>query len=210
MAAGSRQFAAHVPERDGATDIAALLRQVRACRACAKTLPHVPRPVVQLSAEARLVIIGQAPGSRVHASGIAWDDDSGARLREWIGLDGDTFYDPTRVAMMPMGFCYPGKGAGADLPPRPECAPLWHDRLLAHLPKRRLTLLVGLHAQRRYLAGGRAQSMTDAVRQFRTYLPDYLPLPHPSWRSTLWMRRNPWFAEDVLPALRAAVRDALH
>lgn len=210
MAASSTRATAQTPDADAEADILALLGQVRACRACTRTLPHPPRPVVQLSAEARLVIVGQAPGSRVHASGIAWDDDSGARLRAWIGLDSETFYDPAQVAMMPMGFCYPGKGDSADLPPRPECAPLWHDRMLRHLPKRRLMLLVGMHAQRRYLGAGRAQSMTEAVRQFRAYLPDCFPLPHPSWRSTLWMRRNPWFAEDVLPALRAAVRDAMH
>jgi uracil-DNA glycosylase len=214
MAAGSRHSATRAQESNNAVDIAALLNQVRACSACAKSLPHAPRPVVQLSAGARLLIIGQAPGSRVHASGIAWDDDSGARLRAWTGIDNGTFHDPTRVAMMPMGFCYPGKGEGADLPPRPECAPLWHDRVLAHLPRRRLTLLVGMHAQRRYLRGRypngiHAHSMTAAVRQFSTYLPDYFPLPHPSWRSTLWMRRNPWFAEEVLPALRAAVRATL-
>jgi uracil-DNA glycosylase len=208
MAASSTRATGRTP--DAEADILALLGQVRACRACARTLPHPPRPVVQLSAEARLVIVGQAPGSRVHASGIAWDDDSGARLRAWLGLDSETFYDPAQVAMMPMGFCYPGKGDSADLPPRPECAPLWHDRVLRHLPKRRLMLLVGMHAQRRYLETRRAQSMTEAVRQFRTHLPRYFPLPHPSWRSTLWMRRNPWFAEDVLPALRAAVRDAMH
>jgi uracil-DNA glycosylase len=207
MAASSTRATAHAPDADA--DVAALLRHVHACRVCAAALPHAPRPVVQLSAEARLVIVGQAPGSRVHASGIAWDDDSGARLREWTGLDSETFYDPAQVAMMPMGFCYPGKGAGADLPPRPECAPLWHDRVLAHLPNRRLILLVGMHAQRRYLSGGRAHGMTEAVRQFGDYLPHYFPLPHPSWRSIFWMRHNPWFVADVLPALRAAVRAAL-
>lgn len=193
----------------GDEDIAVLLRQVRSCQVCAGKLPHRPRPVVQAAVDARLVIVGQAPGSRVHASGIAWDDDSGDRLRQWTDLDNDAFYDPTQVAMIPMGFCYPGKGNSADLPPRPECAPLWHDRLLAHLPGRRLTLLVGFHAQRRYLGARRAPSMTETVRQFRAYLPDYLPLPHPSWRSTLWMKRNPWFVEDVVPALRAAVKAAL-
>lgn len=209
MAASSTHVLARRRQRDADADLAALLRDVRACQACAGKMPHSPRPVVQVGAAAPLVIVGQAPGSRVHASGIAWDDDSGDRLREWTGLDRDVFYDPARVAMIPMGFCYPGKGDGADLPPRPECAPLWHERLLAHLPRRRLTLLVGFHAQRHYLARRRAENMTETVRQFRAYLPDCLPLPHPSWRSTIWMRRNPWFAEDVLPALRVLIRDAL-
>lgn len=208
MAATSTQHLALRRRRDDA-DLDALLRDVQACRACAGKLPHLPRPVIQVGAAARLVIVGQAPGSRVHASGIAWDDDSGDRLRQWTGLDKDVFYDPARVAMIPMGFCYPGKGGNADLPPRPECAPLWHDRLLAHLPRRRLMLLVGFHAQRRYLGARRAESMTGTVRQFRAYLPECLPLPHPSWRSTLWMKRNPWFAEEVVPALRAIVRDTL-
>lgn len=187
---------------------AGLLAEIAACRACARHLPHDPRPVVQLAPEARLLIIGQAPGSRVHASGIAWDDRSGDRLRDWTGLDRATFYDPARVAMVPMGFCYPGKGPSADLPPRPECAPLWHARALAALPRVRLTLLVGSHAQRHYL-GAKAGTLTDAVRNYRDVLPDFLPLPHPSWRSTFWMRQHPWFEADVLPDLRRRVQAAL-
>ncbi|MCW5747432.1 MAG: uracil-DNA glycosylase family protein [Alphaproteobacteria bacterium] len=187
----------------------ALLAEVRACTVCAAHLPHGPRPVVQVAAGARLVIVGQAPGARVHASGVPWDDDSGTRLRDWTGLDTATFYDPMRVALLPMGFCYPGAGAGADLPPRPECAPLWHDRLMAALPGSRLLLLVGIHAQGRYLAARRAKTLTETVRDFRSFLPGHFPLPHPSWRSTGWMKRNPWFETDVLPALRTAVRDAL-
>lgn len=159
---------------------------------------------------ARLVIIGQAPGARVHESGIPWDDDSGKRLRDWTGLDTTTFYDARRVALMPMGFCYPGKGDGADLPPRPECAPLWHDRLLALLPEDRLILLVGIHAQERYLGKRRAATLTETVRGFSGYLPAMFPLPHPSWRSTGWMKRNPWFAKSVLPRLRQAVRAAIN
>jgi uracil-DNA glycosylase len=187
----------------------ALLAEIRGCTVCAGHLPHGPRPIVQFAPGARLVIVGQAPGSRVHASGVPWQDDSGDRLRDWTGLDKATFYDPARVALVPMGFCYPGAGDGADLPPRPECAPLWHDRVLAALPRRRLILLVGLHAQARYLGARRAKTLTDTVRNVGAYLPDHVALPHPSWRSTGWMKRNPWFATDVLPALRAAVRDAV-
>ena len=190
-------------------NVEALLAEVRACQVCAAHLPHGPRPIVQLGASARLVIIGQAPGSKVHASGVPWQDDSGNRLREWTGLDSKTFYDPARVALLPIGFCYPGAGDGADLPPRPECAPLWHARLLAALPPSRLTLLVGIHAQAYYLKASPKRTMTEAVRSFAEHLPTYFPLPHPSWRSTGWTRKNPWFAADVLSALRAAVRDAV-
>lgn len=188
---------------------ATLLAEVRGCTHCARHLPHGVRPVVQLSPGARLVIVGQAPGARVHASGIPWDDDSGKRLRDWTGLDEGTFYDSGRVALMPMGFCYPGKGDGADLPPRPECAPLWHDRLLALLPQGRVMLLVGIHAQERYLGKRRQATLTETVRGFAAYLPAFFPLPHPSWRSTGWMKRNSWFAADVLPVLRKVAQGAI-
>lgn len=190
-------------------EIDAALIEVRSCMVCAPFLPHGPRPIVQLGVGPRLVIIGQAPGSRVHASGVPWQDDSGQRLRAWTGLDEATFYDPCRIALVPMGLCFPGVANGADLPPRPECAPLWHDRLLALLPARRLTLLVGNHAQGRYLAGRRLKTLTDTVRNFRDYLPDYIPLPHPSWRSVGWMKRNPWFVDDALPVIRTLVQAAL-
>jgi uracil-DNA glycosylase len=186
-----------------------LLSDVRRCTVCAAHLPLGPRPIVQIGATARLLIVGQAPGSKVHASGVPWQDDSGRRLRDWLGIDTDIFYDPSHVALLPMGFCYPGAANGADLPPRPECAPLWHDRLLAALPQRRLAVLVGLHAQRRYLHGAKRHTLIEAVRDFREHLPGQFPLPHPSWRSTAWMRRNAWYEEDVLPALRDAVRSAL-
>ena len=192
-----------------AGDLDGLLGEIGRCQVCAAHLPHGPRPVVQLARGARILIIGQAPGSKVHASGIPWEDDSGLRLRAWTGLDDEAFYDPERVAMMPMGFCYPGTGGGADLPPRPECAPLWHHRVLAALPDIRLTLLIGIHAQARYLPGRGRATMTEAVRDFRAHLPARLPLPHPSWRSVGWMRRNPWFETEVLPELRLAVTDAL-
>ncbi len=187
----------------------ALLREIRACALCAAHLPLGPRPIVQAGGGARLLIIGQAPGTAVHASGVAWDDPSGDRLREWTGIDAATFYDPGRVALMPMGFCYPGKVAGAgDAPPRPECAPTWHARLLGALPDIRLTLLVGLYAQGAY-ARAAATSLTERVRDQGDADDAILSLPHPSWRSTGWMRRNPWFEADILPLLRARVAAAL-
>lgn len=190
-------------------ELDALLRGIRACRLCADKLPHGVRPIVQAGPDARLLIIGQAPGSKVHASGMPWDDDSGDRLRLWTGLDRETFYDPARVAQMPSGFCYPGKGSGGDLPPRRECAPRWHAPLLAQIPGVRLTLLVGLHAQKRYLPRGFAPSLTEAVRRFAEAPDGLFPLPHPAWRSRLWMARNAWFEADVLPVLRLRIAAAL-
>jgi len=184
-----------------------LLREVRACRICEAKLPLGPRPVVQLASTARLLIVGQAPGSKVHRSGIPWDDASGDRLRDWLGLDHPTFFDEGKVAIVPMGFCYPGAGAnGGDNPPRPECAPRWHERLLKHLPDLQLTLLVGQYAHRYYLDAGPKTSMTETVKAFSQYGPRFFPLPHPSWRSGIWMRKNPWFEEQVIPELRNVVR----
>jgi uracil-DNA glycosylase len=187
-----------------------LLREIRACRICEADLPFGARPVLRLASTARLLIISQAPGSKVHQTGIAWNDASGDRLRDWIGLDRSVFYDEKRVAILPMGFCYPGAGEnGGDKPPRPECAPLWHERLLNHLPDRQLTLLVGQYAQRHYLGSGRKGSMTEAVKAFSEYGPQFFPLPHPSWRSLIWMRKNPWFEQVVIPELRKAVQKLL-
>ena len=152
---------------------------------------------------------GQAPGSKVHATGVPWRDASGDRLREWMGIAEEMFYDDRRVAILPMGFCYPGAGASGDLPPRPECAPLWHERLLSHLHERRLTLLVGAHAQSYYLTGRGKTNLTETARNFPRYMPRFFPLPHPSWRSTIWMRKNPWFQSDALPALGEAIAEAL-
>jgi uracil-DNA glycosylase len=185
---------------------ATLQRDIAACRLCAPTLPHEPRPVVQIGPTARIVIIGQAPGARVHESGIPWNDASGERLREWTGIPGEIFYDAAKVALMPMGFCYPGAGKSGDLPPRPECAPLWHDRVLALLPPDRLLLLVGSYAQARYLTGPRKLSMTENVRRQPGLSARLVALPHPSWRSSIWMARNPWFETDTLPMLRREVR----
>lgn len=189
--------------------LASLLARVRACRICAQALPHEPRPIVQAASGARLLIIGQAPGRKVHASGVPWDDDSGDRLRAWTDLDRATFYDPEQVAQMPSGFCYPGKGNSGDLPPRPECAPTWHPPLLAALPQVRLTLLVGQYAIRRYLPPRLRLSLTEAVRRYAEAPAGLFPLPHPAWRSRLWMARNPWFESEVLPVLRRRVVDAL-
>jgi uracil-DNA glycosylase len=186
---------------------AALLAAVRACRVCAAHLPLGPRPVVQLDPRAPLLIVGQAPGTRVHASGIPFDDPSGDRLRAWLGIDRATFYDPGRVALMPTGFCYPGRAArGGDLPPRRECAPLWHPQLRPHLAGVRLTLLAGQYAQAYCLGTRRKPTLTATVRAWAEYLPEFWPLPHPSWRVNHWLARNPWFDEQVLPALRARVQ----
>jgi len=190
----------------GGGGLAALLAEARACRVCAPQLPHEPRPVLRAAASAPLRIVGQAPGTRVQASGIPFDDPSGDRLRDWMGIARSVFYDETRVAIVPMGFCFPGLDErGGDLPPRRECAPLWQARLRAALPAVELTLLVGQYAQRFHLGSRRRANLTETVRAFRDFLPDVLPLPHPSWRNNAWLKRNPWFAEDLLPVLRARV-----
>lgn len=181
-----------------------LLAQVRRCHLCAEQLPLGPRPVLRAQPGARLMIIGQAPGTKVHASGIPWDDASGKRLREWLQMDRETFYDENRVAIMPMGFCYPGKGRSGDLPPRPECAPQWHAPLLAQLPQVSLVLLIGQYAQQYYLPE-RPASLTETVQQWQRFGPRYFPLPHPSPRNQLWLKRNAWFEDEVLPELRRAV-----
>ena len=181
-----------------------LLAEVRACRHCEADLPLGANPVLRASATARLLIVGQAPGTKVHASGVPWNDPSGDRLRDWLAMDRDTFYDESRIAIVPMGFCYPGKGKSGDLPPRPECAPLWHERLLAHMPRVELVLLVGSYAQQHYLGASR-ETLTDRVRRWRDFAPRYLPLPHPSPRNTLWLRRNDWFEATVVPELRQRV-----
>ena len=184
-----------------------LLARVRACTACGAALPLGPRPIFQLSQTATILIASQAPGTKAHASGIPFSDQSGDRLREWTGLSKEQFYDAARIAILPIGLCYPGRATGGgDAPPRPECAPLWRDRLLEYLPELRLTLLVGAYAQNHVLGPG---LMTARVRDFRRYLPDHFPLPHPSWRSRIWTERNPWFQAEVLPALRSAIGEAL-
>lgn len=188
-----------------------LLSDIRACRICADHLPFGPRPVVVARGAARILIIGQAPGTKVHATGIPWNDRSGDTLRGWMAVDRDTFYDPDRIAILPMGFCYPGVmpskngKSGGDAPPRPECAPEWHEKVLAHLPQIELILLAGMYAQARYLGDRRKKTLTETVASWREYGPKLLPLPHPSWRSGNLIRKNPWFEAELLPVLRARV-----
>lgn len=192
---------------EGASDsLSALLAEIRACRLCEAHLPLGPRPIARAGRTARILIIGQAPGTRVHETGIPWNDPSGDRLRDWMALDRETFYDESRIAIMPMGFCYPGRlPKGGDAPPRPECAPTWHEKLRAELPAVELTLLVGSYAQAHYLHDGRKANMTETVRGWRDHAPAIIPTPHPSWRSTNWLKKNPWFEEEVLPELRRRV-----
>lgn len=188
------------------------MHEARSCRVCEAVLPLGPRPVVRASATARVLIIGQAPGTRVHATGIPWNDPSGERLRDWLAVSPDIFYDVGRIAIMPMGFCYPGRGRGGDMPPRPECAPLWHPPLLAAMPAVELVLLVGQYAQKRYLQGGQA-SLTENVRPFQdpavASAAHWFPLPHPSPRNTRWLQQRPWFEAQVVPLLRQRLRSVL-
>ncbi|MDQ2780894.1 MAG: uracil-DNA glycosylase family protein [Pseudomonadota bacterium] len=186
-----------------------LLREVRACRLCEAHLPLGPRPVLQAGAGARILVVGQAPGARVHASGVPWEDASGDRLRAWMGIDKTVFHDPRQIALIPMGLCYPGRGNGGDLPPRPECAPQWMGRLLAALPQVELTLLIGLHAQRHLLGPRRQRTLTETVRHWQDYAPAYFPLPHPSPRNTPWFQAHPWLDVELLPALRERVHHLL-
>ncbi len=185
--------------------LAALLQEVRGCRHCSEHLPYAPRPVLRARASARLLIVGQAPGTRVHKSGVPWDDPSGERLRAWLDMPAETFYDESRVAIIPMGLCYPGRGASGDLPPRPECARLWRQRLLACLPRVELTLLIGRYAQQ-YHAPAAGKTVTETVGRWRELLPERFPMPHPSPRNLMWLRRNPWFEQEAIPALRRRLR----
>jgi uracil-DNA glycosylase len=197
---------AEVPALQPPAELAALLEQVRTCRLCAALLPLGPRPVLRATATARLLIVGQAPGTRVHDTGIPWNDASGDRLRQWLRLERDAFYDERRVAILPVGLCYPGADSkGGDRPPRSECAPLWHPRLRSQLKDICLTLLVGGYAQAFYLGARSKPSVTATVEAWRDYLPEFLPTPHPSWRNTAWLRRHPWFEAEVLPELRRRV-----
>lgn len=186
-----------------------LVAEIRACRHCAAHLPYEPRPIVWVHPEARILIAGQAPGRLVHETGIPWNDPSGDRLRGWLGMDREAFHDKRKVAVAAMGFCFPGTLNGADLPPRPECAPLWRPRLLPLLQNVRLTLLVGLYAQRYHLGKAAKPTLGETVRCWRGYPADVLPLPHPSWRNSAWLKRNPWFEAELVPELRARVAAAL-
>lgn len=190
-----------------------LLAEVRACRACDSELPLGANPVVRAQSSARILIVGQAPGTRVHATGIPWNDPSGDRLREWMNLSREQFYDDAQIAIMPMGFCYPGKGKSGDLPPRKECAELWHEKILAQLPHVELTLLVGSYAQAHYLKEHSSdtdfKSLTERVRAWRQFVPAVLPLVHPSPRNRRWLKNNAWFEQEVVPYLRERVKTLL-
>jgi uracil-DNA glycosylase len=202
------------------SDLVRLVAEIRACRLCVEApdrrpLPHEPRPVLRVSSSARLAVVGQAPGTRVHASGVPFSDPSGERLRAWMGVSAEEFYDAARIAIVPMGFCFPGLDAkGGDLPPRRECARTWRARLFARLPQVELLLLVGQYGQRWHLGADAGASLTDTVRDWRrilarTGMPRCLPLPHPSWRNNAWLRANPWFSDELLPRLRIEVRRLL-
>lgn len=191
------------------TELTILLNEIRQCRECEQHLPLGPRPVLQAGSDARILIIGQAPGRRVHESGVPWDDASGDRLRTWMGIDRTKFYDPSQVALVPMGFCYPGTGKSGDLPPRTDCAKFWHESLLAHLNNIRLTLLVGSYAQHRRLPAAQRASLTTTVKRWQDFAPEIFPLPHPSPRNNRWLKANPWFAEQLLPNLQRQTKTIL-
>ncbi|WP_114750263.1 uracil-DNA glycosylase family protein [Pleomorphovibrio marinus] len=182
-----------------------LLEEIRNCRICEEELPLGPRPVLRAHRDSKILVVGQAPGTKVHASGVPWDDASGKELRRWMGVEPSLFYTEKIFGIVPMGFCYPGRGKGGDLPPMPICAPTWHEQLRRHMPNVRLTLLIGQYAQAYYLGPQRQKNLTETVRNFHNYLPDFLPLVHPSPRNKLWQKRNPWFEEEVVPALRERV-----
>ena len=188
--------------------LARLLAEVRDCRLCESALPHEPRPVVQADARARILVAGQAPGRNVHASGRPFDDVSGDVLRKWLGVTPEEFYDAARFAIVPMGLCYPGTGPGGDLPPRPECAPAWRERVLKQLPRVELTLVIGRYALT-YHIGGARRNVADLAKDWRTYWPGMVPMPHPSPRNRLWLRRHPWFEAEVVPRIQARVRELL-
>ena len=182
-----------------------LLADIRKCEVCKAHLPLGPRPILAGHPESKILIIGHAPGTKVHKTGIPWDDQSGKQLRKWMGVTDETFYDETKIAQMPMGFCYPGKGKSGDLPPRPECAPQWHDMLLKEMPNIKLTILIGQYSQKHYLGTRREKNLTETVRSFKNYAPEYFVLPHPSPRNRFWLSKNPWFEEEVLPEFRKRI-----
>ena len=186
-----------------------LLKEIRQCRTCEPHLSHGANPVIQAHPNARLLIIGQAPGIKVHESSIPWNDASGERLREWLGIDSDTFYDEQKVAIVPMGFCYPGKGKSGDLPPRKECAELWHNKVLKSLPNIQMTLLIGQYAQNHYLTNKTTSALTETVRNWQRWAPEFLPLPHPSPRNNIWLKKNPWFESDVIPYIQKHISEHL-
>ncbi len=191
------------------TNMEDLLQQVRNCKECEKHLPLGVNPIVSASFKSRIIVIGQAPGRIVHNTNIPWNDKSGDNLRSWLGLDKPTFYNAEMIALMPMGFCYPGTGKTGDLPPRPECAPLWHNKFLTLMSSAKLTLLIGQYAQNYYLKDQVKTTLTETVYHFNAFLPKYFPLPHPSPRNNIWQAKNAWFARDVLPELKKKVENIL-
>ena len=192
----------------GDPQFADLIESVKTCQICTEFLPLGPRPVVQLDPQAMILIAGQAPGRRVHESGVPFDDPSGDRLREWLGISRDMFYDPAKVAILPMGFCYPGTGKSGDLPPRPECEKAWRRQLLKPLTRIRLTLVIGQYAQKWHLPHVE-KNLTETVRAWKDYGPDVMSLPHPSPRNNIWLKKNPWFSKSLLPRLKSVVRSTL-
>jgi uracil-DNA glycosylase len=187
-----------------------LLDEIRQCTLCARHLPLGPRPVLSAHPQSKIIIIGQAPGAKVHASGVPWSDASGKELRRWLGIDETEFYNEKIFALVPMGFCYPGKGTSGDMPPRPECAPQWHTKVLRSIKSSTLIILIGQYSQAYYLGNQAGVTLTETVRSFRNFLPDYLPLPHPSPRNRLWLKKNPWFEKEVIPILQKEVRKILN
>lgn len=186
-----------------------LLTEIRACQICKSFLPYAPRPVLSVGPQSKILIIGQAPGIKVQNSGIPWDDQSGNELRRWLGVNKEQFYDPKLFGLLPMGFCYPGKGASGDLPPRPECAPQWHGQLLAKMKNVQLTILIGQYSQKFYLGDKFKSGITENVKSYKEFLPAYLPLVHPSPRNKIWQKKNPWFEREIIPQLRKLVKKAL-
>lgn len=187
----------------------ALLDRIRCCDLCSPNLPHGTRPVLQADPSARILVAGQAPGRKVHQSGVPFDDASGDRLRQWMGIDRSTFYDPRKIAILPMGFCYPGTGKSGDLPPRPECADTWRHRLLEGLPNIKLTLVIGRYAMDWHLSGQVDRTLTETVRNWRQYGPTVVPLPHPSPRNNIWLKKNPWFEIEVVQPLQQTIPNLL-
>ena len=182
-----------------------LLNEIRRCTACKSSLPYPPKPVLNFSKQSKIIIIGQAPGLRVQESGIPWNDPSGERLREWLKVSEDEFYDPDNFAIVPMGFCFPGNDGKGDKPPRPECAELWMDKILKELTNKKLTLLIGQYAQNYFLKDNRKKSLTETVKNYKEYLPDYIVLPHPSPRNNIWLKKNNWFVKSNLPVLKKKI-----
>jgi len=186
-----------------------LLSEIKNCSVCKEHLPFGPRPIVSAHLKSKIAIIGQAPGTKVHQTGVPWDDPSGKQLRKWLNVTDEQFYDERLLALIPMGFCYPGKGKSGDLPPRTECAPLWHQPLLDQMQELKLTILIGQYAQAHYLGNARKNTLTETVRNHRAYWPDFFVLPHPSPRNRFWLSKNPWFEEEVIPQLQKAVSSIL-